>query len=58
MLSEKFYEYQDLFHQVLERRFTPETSIFTGYDTLPLWKKDRQDFIDKYNRNAGDKNGA
>lgn len=57
VLSEKFYEYQDLFHQVLERQFTPETSIFTGYDTLPLWKKDRQDFIDKYNRNAEDKNG-
>lgn len=33
---------------VLEGRFTTEISIFTGYDTLPVWKEQREKFISQY----------
>lgn len=49
VLSNKFYEYQDLFYQVLEKTFIPEKSIFTGYETLPIWKTQREKFIEVYN---------
>lgn len=48
VLANKFDEYKNLFQMVLEGSFTPETSIFTGYDTLPVWKKQREKFISQY----------
>lgn len=48
VLANKFDEYKNLFQMVLEGSFTPETSIFTGYDTLPVWKKQREKFISHY----------
>ena len=49
VLSNKFDEYKNLFQMVLEGDFTPETSMFTGYDTLPVWKEQREKFVSQYN---------
>lgn len=48
-LTEKFKEYKGLYQKVLGFEFVPETSVFTGYDTLPVWKTYRQKFVDTYN---------
>ena len=34
---------------VIQHKFLEETTIFTGYDTLPLWKETRSEFVKKYN---------
>lgn len=49
VLSEKFREYKGLYQRVLQFEFEAETSVFTGYDTLPVWKEYRENFIKEYN---------
>lgn len=49
LLNEKFEEYQNLYQMVIQHEFIPETTVFTGYDTLPLWKEMRNEFVRKYN---------
>lgn len=49
VLAEKFQEYKSLYQQVLNFEFTPETNVFTGYDSLPVWKDHREKFINAYN---------
>lgn len=48
ILSDKFYTYKNLYLDVLEKRFLPEKTIFSGYDTLPVWKEQRELFIEKF----------
>lgn len=50
ILSNKFEEYKNLYQKVIRHEFTEETTIFTGYDTLPLWKETRSEFAHKYNK--------
>ena len=50
VLSKKFYEFKELYDNVLNYNFSAEVSIFTGYDTLPLWKEQRENFIRQYNK--------
>lgn len=49
VLAKKFREYKGLYQQVLDFGFAPETSVFTGYDTLPVWKEHRENFVKAYN---------
>lgn len=49
VLAEKFEEYKNLYLKILNGEFLPETSIFTGYETLPIWKQYREHFIKTYN---------
>ena len=49
ILTNKFEEYKGLYENVLECSFKEETSIFTGYDTLPVWNESRSGFVRKYN---------
>lgn len=48
VLAKKFREYKELYQQVLDFEFVPETSMFTGYDTLPVWKENREKFVNAY----------
>lgn len=50
LLSDKFHEYKNLYQKVIQYEFEEETTIFTGYDTLPLWKETRSEFVRKYNK--------
>lgn len=50
VLSNKFGEYEGLYQNVLDYEFVKETTIFTGYDTLPGWKEARSGFVKKYNQ--------
>ena len=52
VLSEKFREYSGLYKKVLRHEFKAEKSIFTGYDTLPVWNSYREMFIQKYNNSS------
>ena len=49
ILSSKFEEYKNLYQNVMRHEFTEETTIFTGYDTLPLWQETRSEFVKKFN---------
>lgn len=53
ILENKFEEYKDLYQKVLQHEFREETTIFTGYDTLPLWKEARHEFVRRYNNELG-----
>lgn len=48
-LSEKFVNFKNLYQNVIRQRFAEETTIFSGYDTLPLWKEMRSGFVQEYN---------
>lgn len=49
-LGDKFDKYKNLYKKVIDHEFVEETTIFTGYDTLPLWRKSRSEFVKKYNK--------
>lgn len=49
ILTKKFDEYRDLYHNVLSFKVIEEKTIFTGYETLPIWRKQRAQFIKLYN---------
>lgn len=50
ILSDIFQEYKSIYRKILNFEFVPETSVFTGYEALPVWKQHRENFVETYNK--------